>query len=73
MLNRRASFEHYFWRTTAQQEIDLIEVDNGLMRAFELKWNPARKAAIPLSFRKAYPEAEIGRISPDNYLQLMLE
>jgi len=48
-------------------------VDNGLMRAFKLKWNPTRKAAIPLSFRKAYPEAEIGRISPDNYLQLMLE
>ena len=73
MLNRRTAFDHYFWRTTAQQEIDLIESDNGELRAFELKWNPARKAAFPLSFRKGYPEAETRLVNPDNYLELLLE
>ncbi|HRX76620.1 MAG: ATP-binding protein [Candidatus Cloacimonetes bacterium] len=69
MLNRRASFDHYFWRTTSQQEIDLIEIENGALTAFEIKWNPAKRVSYPLSFTQAYPEATLISINPRNYLQ----
>lgn len=70
---RRASFEHYFWRTTNQQEIDLIELENGALSAFEIKWNPAKKVSYPLSFTRAYPEAELISINPENYLHQFIK
>jgi len=73
MLNRRANFEHYFWRTISQQEIDLIELENAEMRAFEIKLNPAKKTAFPLSFRNAYPEAQTQLVNPANYLSIVLD
>ena len=57
----------YFWRTTAQQEIDLIEDADGKIRAYEMKWNPGKKPLISKTFRTAYPEAEFHVISPRNY------
>lgn len=73
MLNKRATFEHYFWRTTSRQEIDLIEIENAKMRAFELKWNPGRKVKKPAAFTEAYPDIEINIVNPKNYLQLLIE
>ncbi len=72
MLSNRANFDHYFWRTTSQQEIDLIEVENGEISAFEIKWNPEKKVKIPLSFSKGYLTAKTAVINPQTYLQLML-
>jgi uncharacterized protein len=68
MLNARANFDHYFWRTTAQQEIDLIESEDGQIRGYELKWNQTSKARIPVTFKKGYPDAETSVVTPDNYL-----
>ena len=28
----------YFWRTYDQKEIDLIEEEEGMLRAYEFKW-----------------------------------
>ncbi|HHB78867.1 MAG TPA: DUF4143 domain-containing protein [Saprospiraceae bacterium] len=30
---------HFFWRTTNQQEIDFVEERDGKLYAFECKWN----------------------------------
>ena len=35
----------YFWRTQAQQEIDLIEDYNGQLHAYEFKWNDKKQKA----------------------------
>ncbi|MDZ4120787.1 MAG: DUF4143 domain-containing protein, partial [Candidatus Cloacimonadaceae bacterium] len=72
MLNRRANFDHYFWRTTSQQEIDLIEVENSQISAFEIKWNSKKQLKIPASFCKGYTPTTVAIINPENYLQLML-
>ena len=58
----------YFWRTTLQQEIDLIEESDGAMTAFEMKWNPSKKVSFSKSFTDAYNVKETIVISPDNYL-----
>lgn len=35
--------QSYFWRTQRQQEIDLIEVVDGRLHAFEFKWKSEKK------------------------------
>ena len=62
----------WFWRTTAMQEIDYIEEKDGQIHAYEIKWNPSRKATAPLSFRNAYPDAQFSVINRDNIEELLL-
>jgi len=54
-----------FWRTWEQQEIDLIEDRDGVLRAYEFKWNPNAKAKAPRAFLAAYPNASFDVITPD--------
>lgn len=57
---------HYFWRTTQQQVIDLIEEVDSKLTAFEFKWNKNTKAKIPQTFTGNYPKSETLVVSPDN-------
>lgn len=57
----------YFWRTYDQQEIDLIEVENTKIIAFECKWKP-KEAKVPIAFAKGYSEANFHTVHPNNYL-----
>ncbi len=60
----------YFWRTTQQQEIDYIEEADGQFTAFEMKWNPRKRAtAPPAPFLKTYPVAQSAVITPENYME----
>ena len=61
----------YFWRTHAQQEIDYIEERNGMLYAYEFKWNEKKKAKIPNSFAEAYPQHEFQCINKTNYLDFI--
>ena len=61
----------YFWRTSLQQEIDLIEECDGQMTAFEMKWNPAKKVLFSKSFLEAYDVKETVVITPENYLDYL--
>lgn len=62
----------YFWRTQAQQEIDLLEEKDGVLFAFEFKWNPKKHANIPKSFADAYPEHRFEVITSGNYIDLLM-
>ncbi|MBQ6956557.1 MAG: ATP-binding protein [Bacteroidales bacterium] len=62
----------YFWRTSLQQEIDLVEEADGAMTAFEMKWNPAKKTLFSKSFLEAYNVKETVVVTPDNYLDYLL-
>lgn len=62
----------FFWRTTQQQEIDLIEEADGQFTAFEIKWNENRKRNFPASFLASYPVKETVIITPKNYLDYLL-
>ena len=55
----------YFWRTHDQKEIDLVEIEDGKMRAFEFKWNSKKMPTQPAIFANAYPEASYSVITPD--------
>lgn len=66
---RRENVEYYFWRGYNQQEVDLVEVRNGNLSAFEFKYSSDKKTKIPSAFASAYPDASFERISRDNYLE----
>ncbi|MFN3997971.1 ATP-binding protein [Algoriphagus sp.] len=57
----------YFWRTTAQQEIDFVEESGGKLTAFECKWSSKAKVKFPLPFTEAYPEAKLIIANANNF------
>jgi hypothetical protein len=61
----------FFWRTYDQQEIDLIEINEGKTDAFEIKWNPRKVTKPPKAWSINYPEAGFSVINPDNYLDFI--
>jgi len=61
----------YFWRTWEQQEIDYVEEQDGVLYAYEFKWNVLSKAKIPSSFIKAYPNSLTKIITPDNFEEFL--
>jgi hypothetical protein len=48
----------YFWSTKEQQEIDYLEVVDGILRAFEFKWKAKANHRITKKFTRAYPNRE---------------
>ena len=58
--------KQFFWRTTAQQEIDLIEEYEGKFNAYELKWNKDSKVRFPQSFINNYAVTETFVVTPGN-------
>ncbi len=64
--------EFYFWRTYEGQEIDLIEESDEGLHAFEFKWG-GKTPKVPGIFQKTYPTATYSVITPDNYLNFVLQ
>ena len=62
----------YFWRTHEQKEIDYVEDSDGVLSAFEFKYNPKKKVKIPKHFAEAYPNAKFQAITPDNFEEFVL-
>lgn len=62
----RTIYKPYFWRTTAQQEVDYIEDSGGKISAYELKWQDNKRVRWPANFVEAY-NPEINLISRDNF------
>lgn len=57
----------YFWRNHDQQEIDLIEEQDGMLHTYEFKWNTHAKAKLPQAFAKAYPGSTFEVVTPENF------
>ena len=65
--------QSWFWRTQQQKEIDYIEEENGMINAFEFKWNERKsKNKCPESFSTAYPDAHFKIITPKNIEEFLM-
>ena len=65
--------QSYFWRTKQQQEIDYLEEEDGIIKAFEFKWNPNKSVSkCPAPFIAAYPNAEYKVITPGNIEEFLM-
>lgn len=65
---QRKHAQYYFWRNYNQQEVDLVEINNGKVTAYEFKYSPTKKVKKPSAFASGYPDVEFEVISKDNYL-----
>ena len=61
----------YFGRTTGQAEIDYIEEQDGVIAAYELKWNPKAKVSFPSAFLSEYHPLTTKVIHRDNYWETL--
>ena len=62
----------YFWRTHKQKEIDYIEEYDGVLHAYEFKYNPRKSTKIPKDFAAAYPDATFKEVTPANIEEFLL-
>lgn len=62
----------YFWRTFDQQEIDLIIEKDGVLNAYEIKWNKNAKLNISKTFSDTYPNNKVHLIHPGNVDEFLL-
>jgi uncharacterized protein len=60
----------YFWRTYDQQEIDLVEVNDEQISAFEFKWGD-KEAKAPKGFRENYKSAEFRTINRLSFYEFL--
>ena len=60
----------YFWRTHAQNEVDLVEERNGKLHGFEFKWGKKYSKKYRL-FTETYKNADCTLINRDNYLEFI--
>jgi len=65
--NRQYFCNSFFWRTTDQQEIDYIEEANGIIQAYEFKWNQQKRKRLPDIFDKTYPGSSFEILHQDNF------
>lgn len=56
----------YFWRTTQQQEVDLVEESEGAISGFEFKWQMNKRVRLPKTFINAY-EADSMIVDRSNF------
>ena len=69
---KRHFAKSYFWRTFQQQEIDLVEDADGVLTAFEIKWNEKRQPKIPRLFVETYPNHMFHIVNRSNYMEFLM-
>jgi predicted AAA+ superfamily ATPase len=62
----------YFWRGIQGREVDLLEQTNGILNAYEIKWNERAKVKMPAAFSKLYNASYAG-IHVHNFLPFVAE
>lgn len=67
LLNHGVWANSWFWRTTSQSEIDLVEEKGGRLQAYEFKWGSGARAKPPKAFLTAYPESGFDVITRDDF------
>lgn len=72
LYNKRTFLQHYFWRTQQQKEVDLIEVEDGIITGFEIKRSAKKNIKAPAKFTEYYPNAKFYGINNTNLYEFLL-
>ncbi len=70
---RRWYGSRYFWRTYGGHEIDFVEEQDGQLKGYEAKWSDKKKIVPPKEWKTAYPAASYEVITPENYVDFVME
>ncbi len=64
--------EHFFWRAPRVAEIDLIEQKDGLLSAFECKWQDVDISKTAAKFNALYPGVTVKKVCRENVVDLLV-
>ena len=67
---RNLPVSYKFWRAYGGQEIDLIEISNEEIKAYEIKYQK-QKVKIPPLWQKNYSGAKFNVVTKDNFLEFL--
>lgn len=62
---------HYFWRTKGGSEIDLIEEESQIIRAFECKWSG--NSIKTRAWRNVFPNVPVTLLNSSNIIEFLLK
>lgn len=68
----RTFVQHYFWRTQQKKEVDLIEIEDGMMTGFEIKRKEGKRVGAPASFTASYPDARFECVTPTDLMSFLM-
>lgn len=68
----RTFVQHYFWRTQQKKEVDLIEIEDGMMTGFEIKRKEGKRVGAPASFTAAYPDARFECVTLSDLMSFLM-
>ncbi len=68
---RNLPVSYKFWRAYGGQEIDLIEISNDKIKAYEMKYQK-QKVKIPPLWQKSYSDTEFNVVTKDNFLKFLV-
>lgn len=61
----------HYWRNKQQAEIDYLELNEGEITAYEIKYNPKRKVTFTKSFTDKYNPKNTFAINRDNFYEFL--
>lgn len=61
----------YFWRDKRGAEVDLVVGRNGEYAAYELKFNPRKKARFPKAFLERYTPQRTETVNRENFIHFL--
>lgn len=64
--------QSFYWRNSDKREVDIIEEEGGVLRAFECKYSPKKQPKPPIDFTRNCPNASFSVISPNNFTESLL-
>ncbi len=67
MRMQQSAADVFFWKTHTRQQMDLIELKDGKIRAYKTDWEKRKKVKFPKSFQEAYPEAKTSVLNRSTY------
>lgn len=55
-----------------KKEVNLIEIEDGMMTGFEIKRKEGKRAGAPASFTAAYPDARFECVTPSDPMSFLM-
>lgn len=68
-----AKVESFFWKTHTKQQMDLVEFQGKVMRAWKTDWEKRKAIKFPQSFMDLYPEAKMKALNRSTYWAFLTE
>lgn len=59
----------FYWRGADGREIDIVEEEGELVRAFECKFGTQKNAKRPVGYTRDYPKSSFSTVNPQNFAE----